>query len=251
MPNLNNLSQQDLEWGTANWSGQGYIDGLKMVWNSGTSISVTSGAAFIPSLYKNLPSTSTLTLSGLSLSASTWYHVYLYLNAGTPTIECVTTAPDAPYYGTARSKTGDTSRRYLGSVCTDGSGNILQFQHNAFANKITYLGADYTPRNLLHGGKANAPTNISCAAIIPATAISVDILLTNADAGTDAETSNSSAGLPMGGGTGHSYFGYARASSGAGIPDHPVDSSLQINYMNLSTSTAGLYIDLNGYTYER
>lgn len=228
-----------------------YISGLKMVWGSANSLSVTSGAAFISSLGRVLRSTSTLTLSGLSLTASTWYHIYLYDNAGTAAIECVTTAPAAPYFGTARAKTGDTSRRYVGSVKTDGSGNVLQFQHDARNNKISYLGTDYLPRNILSFGKATSTTNISCAAIIPVTAISIDILLTNADASATAETSNSSAALPMGSGTGHSYFGYASPNSGAGIPNHPVDSSLQINYMNLSTSTGGLYIDLNGYAFER
>jgi len=81
---------------------------------------------------------SDISASSLSLSASTFYHVYAYLNSGTPTIEVVTTAPASPYKGTARSKTGDTSRRYIGSILTDASGYIFDFIHNAHTNHISY-----------------------------------------------------------------------------------------------------------------
>ena len=96
-----------------------------MQWVSATAITVTSGSAFVPSLNKCLPVPNAIALTGLVLAASTFYHVYLYSNAGVPAIEVVTTAPASPYNGTARAKTGDTSRRYVGSVLTDASGNIV------------------------------------------------------------------------------------------------------------------------------
>lgn len=108
----------------------GYIDGLKMVWVSGTALTVTTGSAYIPSLGKVLRATSDIAKTGLSLTASTWYHAYLFSNAGTPDIELSTTAPAAPYNGTARTKTGDTSRRYVGSVLTDSSSNLYYIVPN-------------------------------------------------------------------------------------------------------------------------
>ncbi|WP_414609303.1 hypothetical protein, partial [Stenotrophomonas pavanii] len=90
----------------------GYIDGLKMEWVSGTQIRFTSGSAYIPSLGRALALAAAVTKTP-TLAASTWYHAYLYSNAGTPDVEVTTTAPDTPYSGTARTKAGDTSRRYI------------------------------------------------------------------------------------------------------------------------------------------
>lgn len=102
----------------------GYIDGLKTTLVSGTALTITSGAAYIPSLNKVLYIPTDISKSGLTLAASTLYHIYLYVNAGTPDIELVTTTPSTPYNGIARTKTGDSSRRYVGSVLTDASSNL-------------------------------------------------------------------------------------------------------------------------------
>ena len=160
---------------------QGYIDGLQMVWNSATSISVTSGTAYIPALGNVLVSNATLTLSGLSLTASTWYHVYLYSNAGTPAIECVTTAP-VLYYGTAYQKAGDSSRRYVGSVLTDASTNIRNFKH--YESRYFWMqnianGLDIF--RILNGGNATAPTVFSGSLCMPITAYSALLRGSNLD----------------------------------------------------------------------
>jgi hypothetical protein len=243
MPNLNNLTTQDLQWGTANWSGQGYIDGLKMAWNSATSISVTSGSAFIPSLSKCLPNPSTLTLSGLTLTPSTWYHVYLYSNAGTPAIECVTTAPAAAYNGTARTKTGDTSRRYLGSVLTDASGNIFSFKiFDRHVLYTTFTGG--APFRVLTNGAAIATTNVSCAGCIPVTSELADLVIFNSDSTLsmiigDPDGSNNMLGLP--GNPGTRLFA-----------PQSLDSLQRFNYSYQGgTPASGLYVDVHGYTYER
>lgn len=149
----------------------GYIDGLKMVWNSATSLSVTSGSAYIPSLGRVLQSPSTLTLSGLSLAAAAFYHVYLYNNAGTPAIECVTTAPNAPYSGTARAKTGDTSRRYVGSILTGAANVIDSFVHSLEHGRVDYRISNQTGALLVLGnGRATSATNVSLASVVPPTA---------------------------------------------------------------------------------
>ncbi|WP_414609310.1 hypothetical protein, partial [Stenotrophomonas pavanii] len=90
----------------------GYIDGLKMEWVSGTQIRFTSGSAYIPSLGRALALAAAVTKTP-TLAANTWYHNYVYDNAGTADVEVSTTVPAAPYSGTARTKAGDTSRRYI------------------------------------------------------------------------------------------------------------------------------------------
>lgn len=109
------------------WTGKGHIDGLRLEWVSGTSLRVTSGMAYIESLGYAIDVPAAITKSSLSLTVSTWYHVYLFDNAGTPDIEIVTTAPAAAYSGTARSKAGDSSRRWLGRLRTDSAGSIRPF----------------------------------------------------------------------------------------------------------------------------
>ena len=121
---LPTVDPQSVVDGAKLWSGPGYIDGLQMQWVSATAVTVSSGRAYIPSLGYYLDAPNAIALTGLVLTASTWHHLYLYDNAGTPAVECVTTAPAAPYSGTARAKTGDTSRRYIGSVLTDASAAI-------------------------------------------------------------------------------------------------------------------------------
>lgn len=148
---------------------QGYIDGLQMQWVSATAVTVSSGTAYIPGLGTYLQSNAAIALSGLALSASTWYHLYLYSNAGTPAVECVTTAP-VLYYGNAYQKTGDNTRRYIGSVLTDASGNIYQFQTTPVGctleliwnvNPVTF------PFRVLSGGVSTVPVTVGASALVP------------------------------------------------------------------------------------
>lgn len=157
-----------------------YISGLKMVWNSANSLSVTSGAAYISSLGRVVRLGAAASLTGLTLTTSTWYHVYLYLNAGTPAIECVATSPAASYYGTARAKTGDTSRRYIGSVLTDASGNIYRFAVSG--NKVFNTTTDSAgPFAVLANGQSTSLATFSLAAVAPTTAASVLLHTQNTD----------------------------------------------------------------------
>lgn len=227
----------------------GYIDGLKMVWNSATSISVTSGTCYIQGSSAVVSFPSTLTLSSLSLTASTWYHLYGYLNAGVPAIELVTTAPAAPYSGTARSMTGDTSKRYIGSVLALSTNTIFQFSH-AF-NKVFYNAAGVATR-VLNGGSATTATSVSCASFAPLTATVGQFRLTNASTsgGVFVTPGNvtPSTSVPT-------LFLNAAISAGAGLSiqvfgDMPFDSSQTINYINTAAS-GNTSIDVLGYTYER
>lgn len=231
-----------------------YIVGLRLIWNSATSISIDVGGACIPGSAFYIASNSMVTLSGLSLSANTWYHIYLHdiggAPGGNPGFEIQTTAPQL-YFGVAYQKTSDASRRYLGSLRTDGSGNVLQFQHNPINEAITYLGADHAQRNVLTGGKASTTTNVDCSSMVPVTAQFADLVITNTDATVLALSSNSTAGLPLGTGAGKSYIGYHMANSVFHSSRHPVDSAQKINYSYLSTPLGGLNVDVNGYEFWR
>lgn len=222
-----------------------HISGLQMVYGSGTSVSFTSGTAAIQSSGLILRFPSTITKSGLSLSANTWYHCYGFSNAGTPDVEIVTTVPAAAYFGTARSKTGDSSRRYLGSIRTLASGQIAQFQHNPATNRVTYLGAPYVLTNVLAAGTATAYTTVSCANMAPVTALDVDLLITNVATLGAVETTNSTAVDPS------AAFGYANPANGVWITGHPIDSSQAFMYRFSSAPNGSVYIDSKVYSFAR
>jgi len=223
----------------------GYIDGLKMVWNSATSISVTSGTCYIQASSAVISFPSLLTLSGLSLSASTWYHLYGYLNSGTPAIELVTTAPAAAYSGTARSKTGDTSRRYLGSILTDSSGNIYNFIHSN--GSITYLQATTAalPFRVLSGGSATSSTSVSLSGIVPVTA-AISLVKVSNTAVTGNIIIQSITGFTTGVGTVP-----ATTSGLIYVVNFSIPSPSQaIAYMN-GAAGGNTTFDVMGYIYER
>ena len=178
MPNIANLPDADVKDGAAWWSSQGYIDGLQMQWDAVDGITVSSGSAWIPSESKVVHSDTAISKAGLSLTASTWYDLFLYLNAGTPDIEIVTTAPDAPYNGTARSKTGDASRRYVGSLRTESAGNLIRFDQAE--DRIDYLmNINTAPLHPLHYGAAEVTTAVSLADAVPVTSKRVGMYLEN------------------------------------------------------------------------
>ena len=225
-----------------------YIFGCKLEYVSATSIKVNSGLLKTES--GDRIEISSITLSSLSLSASTIYHIYVYLSGGTPTAEASTTAPATPYAGTARSKTGATGRRYVGSIVTDGSGNVKPFEHSASANLIAYVkyAANASPHRCLNGGTATTATAVSLSGLVPTTSRIAQVRITNSS-DVIARTSDDN-------GVGASqvtvFLTAGNTAQQSGFLPHPIDSSQQIWYaMASSPSTGGLYIDVQGYYFDR
>lgn len=115
--------------------GGGY--GTKQVWNSATGYSIEAGQRVVNGSV--LEWTSSITRSSLSLANSTFYYVYLYSNSGTPAVEESTTAP--AWNSTYRywQKTGDATRRMVGALRTDGSGDIYRFHVAQLGNVVEYI----------------------------------------------------------------------------------------------------------------
>jgi hypothetical protein len=217
----------------------GYIDGLTLQWVSANALTVTSGAAYIPSLGRVLRVSASIAKAGLALTASTWYHVYLWLNGANADVEIVATTPTAPYVGTARAKTGDTSRRYLGSVLTDASGSIYNFLHDS-SGFIDYLTSTNTPPfRCVAGGTATAATNVSLAGVIPISTQTAKLNFLNTDTVSTLALGNS--------GMGSNYIHVIRPTSGT-FGTFPTDASQSITYFFTSATTGGGgYIDVLGY----
>lgn len=158
---------------------QDYKSGLRMAWQSGTSITFVTGEAWIPSLNALLVLPANLTKSGLVLAANTMYHAYLFNNAGTADVDISTTAP-VGYFGEACIKTGDNSRRYIGSFITDGAGAMYRFQQNG--DEINFIVNNSPPFRVLNGGTAIVRTNVDLTPLLPITAKYAICNLINNDA---------------------------------------------------------------------
>lgn len=218
----------------------GYIDGLKMEWVSGTQIRFTSGSAYIPSLGRALALAAAVTKTP-SLAASTWYHAYLYSNAGTPDVEVTTTAPDTPYSGTARTKTGDTSRRYIGSFRTSAASAIFNFVHDP-AGEVFYLeDSSAVPFRVLNAGLAATKTLVSCAGCCPVSAISVGGRFYN------SPSSTAVASFATGGSSG--WVLGVLPSSDLSVP-MGLNTNQQLEYQ-LAGSAGGAFIDIRSYKFMR
>jgi len=227
---------------------KGFISGLQMSWNSAASMSVSSGAAYIEGTQTIIELPSALTASGLSLTANTWYHVYLYDNAGTAAIEVVTTAPTTPFYGTARSKTGDTSRRYVGSVFPSATNTLEKFNHSVNDGLIVYRdAAKATPFRRLSSGSAITSTTFDCSLVVPTTSRTMLAKCSNTDA---------SINVCVGSGDdtqdGGSTSGYLLVAGGVrSVLPIPLSAAQLAAYDYNSSPTGAFFVDVCGYWYGR
>lgn len=117
--------------------GKGYIDGLQMTFQGARAMTVTAGRAMLPDgTYLVVPTD--LVKTGITLVASGFTHVYLYNNAGTADLEFSATVP-LRYHGTAYQKTGDATRRYVGSLLANSSSNMYRWRHDPAHGQIDYI----------------------------------------------------------------------------------------------------------------
>jgi len=251
------LANQMKRWDGSAWvvftatsgsTNKGHISGLQITWNSATSVSVGTGEAYIEGNVAVVQVNSAITKSSLSLSASTWYHLYLYLNSGVPDVEVSTAAPAAAYSGLARSKTSDTSRRYLGSMKTNASSQVIKFFHNVQAGKIDYLThVNVAPLLVLNAGTASTSTTVSCSGIVPITSRTVLVFMDNSDTGVRVGLGNSDLGAT----TNTNFFAFLFANS-AMTSMLALDGSQALTYLFFSAPAVGNFsIRVTGYLFER
>lgn len=224
----------------------GYISGLKMAWVSGTQVTVGTGAAYIQSAGSILQVPTAITVTCSGLTASTFYHLYLWNNAGTPSIEYSTTAPASPYFGTASSKTGDTSRRYVGSVLTDSGSNVYGFAHAG--NDVFYEAPIAGSPFAVAISTFPSATTISCSGIVPVSGRSIFLNVINNDTTHTVVLGNSTIALST-----SVYF--ELVGSGAGgttVATHiPLDAAQSFTALQTSGASSPVALRVKGYTYER
>lgn len=164
-------------------------------------------------------------------------------------MEVVTTAPVA-WKGTAYSKTGDTSRRYIGSAKSDGAGTpvFYNFEHIVANNQINYRlqSQAVTPFRVLSSGVSTTAASVSLAGVVPVTGALAYIRCFNssdsaAHYGTATLTTTAyQIVINVGNTVNQSNYSFIT-----------MDASQVIYYM-LATRTAGVsHIDTLGYIFNR
>lgn len=118
----------------------GFIDGLGLAWLSGTSIAIRAGGAYVPSVGR------VVTYAGGTIApitvgvVNTFVHLYL---TETGTIDQSATAAPVRYYNQAHQKSGDNTRRYIGSLLiASNAAGAYQFIHRPESGEIKYTVAN-------------------------------------------------------------------------------------------------------------
>lgn len=224
---------------------KGHIDGLRMEYVSPTQIRVSSGSAYVPGPKRIAELAVAVTLTP-SLAPSTWYHNFLTVSGATVGVEAVTTAPAAAYSGTARAKTGDTSRRYIGSFKTNSSSQIIRFSHMQATGSVKYL-TDINGSGLqvLANGTSTTSVTVSAASVVPITSNVMDGFAENT--GTSLVFINNP---DMGAAGSTSILQFLR-SNGLLFGEVSLNDSQQFNYALASSAANGLTVWCVGYKYVR
>jgi len=154
-------------------NGTGQSTGAKIGWTSATAYFIEPGKKIVNG--KRLTWASNITRTSLSLSNSTLYYVYLYDNSGTPDAEESTTAPAWNSTYLYWQKTGDATRRLVGTIRTDGSGNVYRFHCSLNGDTLEYYyesGANSSaPFEIINATGSSASWSlVDLTGLIPATA---------------------------------------------------------------------------------
>ena len=224
--------------------GNEHITGLPLIYGGTNSVWVGSGAAWVNG-YGRMRVTSLL-VSGASIGASQWGHVYLYSNTGVPTIEVTTTGPTF-YQGIAAQKSTDATRRYLGSVKTNASGNLHRWIQ--IGNEMHWLDDTLSaPFRLVANGLATTRTTVSASAVAPTTARGLLLRAGNSSTAANLHFGNSEDG------TGGSTGAAVKLTGGGSTANFtmPLDGFQAFQYWyGGAPGSFGAYIDACGYILQR
>ncbi len=227
-----------------------WIQGLELQWVSASAVTVGTGSAYVESLGYVIRVSSPIALTGLSLGNSAWGYVYLKSDG---TAECNTTAPTTAYAGSARSKTGDSTRRFLGTVRTNSSGDIYRFKHVPTSGTFRYVAETSNGDFLIiSGGSATTATDASAAAIVPPQSRTVHLVAYQLNSFTNTYLGSGSGDYTITTSLFEEYVspGDGSGISFAGIPSFvSCDSAQNISY--ITTAGGNLYVHVRGYILER
>ncbi len=143
---------------------KGYISGLGVSYTSSTTINVSAGAAYIPGLARIVRLPAGVDITPVMSTTARHYYVYLYEDAsGIGQIEVVTTVPGV-YQSTARQKSGDSTRRYLGAINNTLTPSVRRFEREG--NFLLYTDSE-SSEQVVGGSAATTNTTVNCSPYAP------------------------------------------------------------------------------------
>lgn len=225
----------------------------------GHTVSVSPGMCYVPGTGRVLSDGTASVV--VPSTPSTEFHLYAYdMGGGLMGLEASTTAPAAPYLGTARCKTGDQTRRYLISGRNNASGILRPGKHtrpSEMANRVMLDAASAAgslPITLLSGLIATTPQTIDLSNVIPVTANRAIVQVMNPSSFT-VYTSRSDVGAPS-----PTNYQYAAIAGSCPILDVTLDANRQFTVLLSATNilggiiallTGSVTITLVGYDFDR
>lgn len=242
LQNLADLPDKSVARDNLGLDSKSFIRGLNLS-VAGTTVSVSAGSAATPSTGEIITvSQSGITATIGTTTAGTWYHIYLYKNSGGVATVEISTTPPVAYSYPAHNKTGDLTRRYLGSFRVDAS-NVVRGQDSI--NGHTSLRGDWgSLGRVLSNGVSASRTAVSVNTLVPDTATHVMVAATSTASGGVATIANASdstgdlTNIPAGG-----KFIFSSIV---------LRSFMNIYYYFVTAATGGgLFIDVGGYDYAR
>jgi hypothetical protein len=227
---------------------------------NGLTVSVSPGMCYVPGTGRIL-SDGTASVTLPSGTFNTFYHLYGYdAGNGVMALEASTVEPDTPYQGTARTKTGDITRRYLISGRTNASGILRPGKHTRPAemgNRVMLdaaSAAGSVPLTLLSGLTAVTPQTVNLSAVLPITADRAIVQLMNPTNYT-LYTSRSDVGAPSA-----TNYQYAAVPGSSPVVDITLDANRSFTVLLSGTGilgpilgllTGSVSITLVGYDFNR
>lgn len=234
---------------TSDSSRAGFITGFKLEKTAARTVRVSSGVAHIESSNSIAQSNSSITKS-FTLSGPSFGYVYIYiLPNGDSDIEVSNVVPSNPYFGTARSKSGDASKRFLGCLFIDAAGNIVPFI--MVGNFISYLNAWAPSNRFLSNGQQVSNTTVSASVYVPPVARLVKLYAQNT-------STTSSVNLRAFDDSSSSYSQIfsidpapASGLTSSQIFEFSLSQSREMQYMHSATPNGGAFLNIAGYFFER
>lgn len=170
------------------------IYGLNLTYTSASAFGAGPGCAWIEGLNgAPLAASAPANLTGQTGTAANFYNVYEFLSSGVVTLEKViggvagSTNPPVAFAvpaGSARSKTGDTSRRYLGTILYGATDTIRPFRCTDIGGgvaEMVYLndtgGAAPFALTLGSSGGATSLTAVDISTLVPNNGTALEILV--------------------------------------------------------------------------
>ena len=221
---------------------KGYIEGLELTYVGAQAITVGTGVACVNGVL--LEVADPIPLTGIVTAANTFYHVYLYSNAGVATVEYSSVAP-VLYKGTAYQKTGDPTRRYLASFLSLAANTIARFVQ--YGNRIVYMeSGSAAPFVLVNSAVINAQT-VPTSGMAPVTATYVSAQFFNIATDTNARVGNPDFQAPVSAAS-HLFF----VAGGAAILfDMPLSSARTFQWRHDGAANGVFTVRSSGYIFNR